>query len=351
MRYGIPLLGNRIAPRCTIADRLLLVTVSRNQVRSRQVLAVEASDWTELIALLFRTQIDMLVCGGIAKAVKDEVVSSRIGVIDNVAGTSDDVLAAVVNGTLRREMGLQQDDLLESNNGLQQAAGMPQEQGNAALASMPSAGRKTKDMIDCLACRERVCLRGASCDQVIATPSGQCDCTARQIIDAAMDVALEDHRVLCRLSELIYFCLEMKYRRLGMAYCSELLEQTEVLAGVLRRFFEVIPVCCKIGGIRLNDPLLSRDAQSGGATREQIACNPLKQADALNQAGTDLNVAVGLCVGIDCLFAKHSQAPVSTLIVKDKSLAHNPIGALYSEYYLKEATRTRLPLAGATQHT
>jgi hypothetical protein len=55
-------------------------------------------------------------------------------------------------------------------------------------------------------------------------------------------------------------------------------------------------------------------------------------------------------VGIDSLFTKHSQVPVSTLIVKDKSLAHNPLGALYSDYYLKEATQTRLPAVGAAKY-
>ena len=89
----------------------------------------------------------------------------------------------------------------------------------------------------------------------------------------------------------------------------------------------VIFGACKIGGVRLNDPLFFHDEKAGGRGREQIACNPLKQADLLNQAATDLNVVVGLCVGIDSLFTRHSQAPVSTMIVKDKSLAHNPVGA------------------------
>lgn len=345
MTYGIPLLGNRIAPRCTIADRLLVVTVSRNQVRSRRVLAVEPSDWDGLVALLLGAQVDTFVCGGIARTVKDEVVSSRIGVIDNVAGTSDDVLAAVVNGTLCRELGLQQDDPTVHKR----AAGTTAEEPGDALSGSGGLGVKNgSSTIDCLACRERVCLRGESCGHVIAAPSGKCDSTAREMIDSAMDVALEDDRLLCRLSELIYFCLEMKYRRLGMAFCAELLEPAEILAGVLRRFFEVIPVCCKIGGIRLNDPLLSRDENAGGSKCDYVACNPLRQADMLNQAGTDLNIIVGLCVGIDSLFTRHSQAPVSTLIVKDKSLAHNPIGALYSDYYLKEATQTRLSAVSAT---
>jgi len=42
---------------------------------------------------------------------------------------------------------------------------------------------------------------------------------------------------------------------------------------------------------------------------------------------------VGLCVGHDMLFTRHSRAPVTTLVVKDRVLAHNPAGALYSGYY------------------
>jgi uncharacterized metal-binding protein len=60
----------------------------------------------------------------------------------------------------------------------------------------------------------------------------------------------------------------------------------------------------------------------------------------LSEAGTEFNVVVGLCMGADCLFTKASTAPVSTLFVKDRSLANNPIGALYSDYYLKEATKS-----------
>jgi uncharacterized metal-binding protein len=64
-------------------------------------------------------------------------------------------------------------------------------------------------------------------------------------------------------------------------------------------------------------------------------CAPLCQADILNQAGTDLNVMIGLCVGHDALFARHSAAPVTTLVVKDRVLGHNPAAALYSRYWRK----------------
>ena len=70
----------------------------------------------------------------------------------------------------------------------------------------------------------------------------------------------------------------------------------------------------------------------------KVACNPIGQADILNKAEVDFNVLIGLCIGTDCIFTQLSNAPVSTLFVKDKSLANNPIGAVYSDYYLKEVT-------------
>ena len=61
----------------------------------------------------------------------------------------------------------------------------------------------------------------------------------------------------------------------------------------------------------------------------------MAQALILNEAKTDLNVIVGLCVGHDSLFIKYSDAIVTTLVTKDRVLAHNPCGALYtsSSYY------------------
>jgi uncharacterized metal-binding protein len=65
-------------------------------------------------------------------------------------------------------------------------------------------------------------------------------------------------------------------------------------------------------------------------------CNPILQARLLNSQKTQLNVIVGLCVGHDALFTRHSQAPVTTLITKDRVLGHNPAAALYtSNFYYK----------------
>jgi uncharacterized metal-binding protein len=64
-------------------------------------------------------------------------------------------------------------------------------------------------------------------------------------------------------------------------------------------------------------------------------CNPILQAFILNEEETNFNVLVGLCVGHDSLFFKYSEAFSTVLIAKDRVLAHNPAGALYTSgiYY------------------
>jgi uncharacterized metal-binding protein len=71
-------------------------------------------------------------------------------------------------------------------------------------------------------------------------------------------------------------------------------------------------------------------------------CNPIFQARILNEQKTDLNVIVGLCVGHDSLFIKHSDALVTTLVTKDRVLAHNPAAALYtSGFYYKRLLKPK----------
>jgi uncharacterized metal-binding protein len=64
-------------------------------------------------------------------------------------------------------------------------------------------------------------------------------------------------------------------------------------------------------------------------------CNPAGQADLLNRAGSELNILCGLCVGHDAVFSLRCRAPITTLIAKDRVLAHNPAGAVYNPYVRK----------------
>ena len=66
-------------------------------------------------------------------------------------------------------------------------------------------------------------------------------------------------------------------------------------------------------------------------------CNPIMQAKLLNEADTDLNIVMGLCVGHDSLFLKYAKAPCVSLVIKDRVLGNNPAAALYttSSFYSK----------------
>jgi len=80
---------------------------------------------------------------------------------------------------------------------------------------------------------------------------------------------------------------------------------------------------------------LTDEAKLCGGGYEAM-CNPIAQAQLLNQSGTEFNIVVGLCVGHDSLFYRYSDAMVTTLVAKDRALAHNPAAALYlSEGYLR----------------
>ncbi len=66
-------------------------------------------------------------------------------------------------------------------------------------------------------------------------------------------------------------------------------------------------------------------------------CSIIGQAEFLNEAKTDLNILLGLCVGHDSLSIKYSEAPITVFAVKDRFLAHNPLGAIYqAESYYKD---------------
>jgi uncharacterized metal-binding protein len=65
-------------------------------------------------------------------------------------------------------------------------------------------------------------------------------------------------------------------------------------------------------------------------------CDPVGQAAQFAACETSLNVIAGMCVGHDALFIRHSRAWVTSLVVRDRRLAHNPAAALYTrDGYLK----------------
>ena len=122
-----------------------------------------------------------------------------------------------------------------------------------------------------------------------------------------------------RAEEIAPFARRAGFRKIGIAHCVAVTAAAEKLEEMLAKEFEVTRVGCKVFGLDASELL------AGG---KGTSCNPVGQAKVLNDAGTELNVAMGLCLGHDLLFAKHSAAPVTTLVVKDRVHNHNPLAAL-----------------------
>lgn len=140
-----------------------------------------------------------------------------------------------------------------------------------------------------------------------------------------------------RVEEIMAFAQRMGARRIGIAHCVGLMTEARLASDIFSgRGFEVHTVCCKVGSIdKESVGLLDQEKVRPG--QYEVLCNPIGQAALLAQAGTEVNVVVGLCVGHDSLFFMHSKAPVTVLVVKDRVLGHNPVAALYTShsYYKK----------------
>ncbi|MDQ1280643.1 MAG: Metal-binding protein [Thermoproteota archaeon] len=145
------------------------------------------------------------------------------------------------------------------------------------------------------------------------------------------------HPVKPRVQEICELAKKMSYKKLGIAFCAGLHNEAKALAEILNaQGFNVVSVVCKVGctpkeaiGIRDNEKVRIGEFES--------MCSPIVQAMLLNEAETDFNILVGLCVGHDSLFFKYSKAYTTVLVAKDRVLAHNPAAALYTKdgYYAR----------------
>ena len=149
------------------------------------------------------------------------------------------------------------------------------------------------------------------------------------VIRGSAEVETEYYCKATRIEEIVHFAGRMGYKKIGIATCIGLLNEARIAARVFRKAgFEVYGAACKVGSQMKTSVGLPETCEAVGA----VMCNPILQAKLLNQAGTDLNVVIGLCVGHDSLFYKYSDALVTTLVTKDRVLGHNPAAALYQAH-------------------
>ena len=215
MIYGIPLFRNRVAPRCTIADSILIVKFSINRIVSKTILKIHIDSWNDLLKIFSDNKVDTLVCGGINYESKKLSEEQGISVIDNVACSADEVLEAIVKGILKPGFGFSADSDYRLNS-------------SGGISAKKNIGLSND--VDCINCKDYKCLEGKNCELSLQLNSNSENNAIREILNSALDVSLENERLLCRLSELIYFAIEMNYKKIGIAYCTELSEPAGIVA-------------------------------------------------------------------------------------------------------------------------
>jgi uncharacterized metal-binding protein len=157
----------------------------------------------------------------------------------------------------------------------------------------------------------------------------------RKISLTSADIESRYYGRATRVEETLIFIENMGYRKVGVATCVGLLNECNLFVRAARaKGIELYGVACKVGAVDKTVIGLKEEQKLSPGSHESM-CNPILQAELLNEAKTEFNVVIGLCVGHDSLFIKHSKAPVTYLIVKDRVLCHNPASALYNtgSYY------------------
>ncbi len=139
-----------------------------------------------------------------------------------------------------------------------------------------------------------------------------------------------------RVEETYLFAKKMGYKKLGLAFCMGLSNEAKMLTEILQnKGFEVVSVGCKCGAVDKGKIGLKPEEKISQKDRFEAMCNPIAQAEILNNEKTDFNILVGLCVGHDSLFLKNVEQLTTVMIVKDRVTGHNPAAVLYAKgpYY------------------
>jgi uncharacterized metal-binding protein len=202
---------------------------------------------------------------------------------------------------------------------------------------------KTKpDAITCSECGQLNCYRNDTRYPGICATQDLAEAERAELVDlyggvtldatiarAAAEVEGQYYCQLNRVEETVAFARRIGATRIGIATCLGLIDETKVLVNVLRLAgFETRTALCKVGSIDKTEIGIPEDLKI--KCGHEACCNPVLQARLLNRENTQLNIIMGLCVGHDSLFIRHAEAPVTTLVVKDRVLSHNPVAAFHT---------------------
>lgn len=193
--------------------------------------------------------------------------------------------------------------------------------------------------MDCLDCTDKVCRKQQrSCNKENINKNETLiqyrDKTTPEVVEAAANL-VDNGRAgrLSRIQEIIEFASNMRYKRIGLAYCYGMENYALKIQKIFKNSgFTVVPVSCSIGG-------LTQDEVNEKSCIHKVSCNPIGQGHQLNTEQVDITLIMGICLGHDMLLQKQLNMNFTTLVVKDRVFHHNPLQGVDELYETTSLTK------------
>ena len=144
----------------------------------------------------------------------------------------------------------------------------------------------------------------------------------KKLVEASDALKADGKGQYTRIQEVMSFIKHKGYKKVGFAHCAGFKAEADTLVEIFAgNGIELLAVPCFLDG---------------------KSCNSIGQAMILNEAGTEFNIVMGLCMGHDVIFSKFSKAPFTVLGIKDRVAFHNPIAPLYNSSWRKKLSKDAL---------
>ncbi|MEW6236853.1 MAG: DUF1847 domain-containing protein [Candidatus Omnitrophota bacterium] len=297
---GIPLFGDRVAPRCNCAENYLLAQIENRAIATKETIHLRCQDEWDLVDELIGLGIEIFVCGGIEREYQRRFEAKGVRVIGNVAGEANEALAALAENRLESWFGYKS---IETSSPNVEPASRPIE-----IISAPPADQNPPApcLVNCLQCDERTCQMGQGCvavsDSVFSGQGGAVSGSSYSFYLTSLAGA-----PISRMEDLGAYCKMLQCKRLGVVFCAAVFAEAEWIFKRLEEDIRILPLCCQFGCRR----------EENRQTADRPLCDPGSLVSILNDAGCDLVVSLGPCAEFNAALDQASRAPVVSAIGKD----------------------------------
>jgi predicted Fe-Mo cluster-binding NifX family protein len=100
---ALSIFGNRISSRLDVAEKVMLVKVENNSVKTKDIILLDNADTLKKLDALLQLRPDVLICGGITNLCKQKLKNQNIRVIPWIHGYTENILKLYLEGSLAKK--------------------------------------------------------------------------------------------------------------------------------------------------------------------------------------------------------------------------------------------------------